>query len=264
MWRHPAVGGRVRLLLPRVCLFLAAAASMEVMDEQCRHERLGGGGLEDLEAEPVRAHVSADGVGDRVGRVDPAQRVGDHRPAQRRRAPAAVSRDGKGHPGRAVAAHRAPRSSSDHHGARIMVRRCRGRPGGSDSVLRARRRGARNVEDNTGEVLDADLRKPGESGPPIPAEEWSAAIAKQDAFNRKYQATGELIGAYGLADEVQAKLVRRENGQPAGDGRPVPGDQGVHRQLLPARLRERGARAADRGGYAVGGRGAGRVLADHA
>src|SRR5580704_4718369 len=49
----------------------------------------------------------------------------------------------------------------------------------------------------------------------IPAEEWPAAIAKQDAFNRKYQATGELIGAYGLADEVQAKLVRRENGQPA-------------------------------------------------
>ena len=49
----------------------------------------------------------------------------------------------------------------------------------------------------------------------IPAEEWPAAIAKQDAFNRKYQATGELIGAYGLADQVQAKLVRRENGQPA-------------------------------------------------
>ena len=28
----------------------------------------------------------------------------------------------------------------------------------------------------------------------IPAEEWPEAIAKQDAFNRKYQATGELIG----------------------------------------------------------------------
>src|SRR5271166_864163 len=49
----------------------------------------------------------------------------------------------------------------------------------------------------------------------IPAEEWSEAIAKQDAFNKKYQATGELIGAYGLADEVRAKLVRRENGLPA-------------------------------------------------
>ena len=49
----------------------------------------------------------------------------------------------------------------------------------------------------------------------LPAEEWREAVAKQDAFNRKYQATGELIGAYGLADAVKAKLVRRENGRPA-------------------------------------------------
>jgi hypothetical protein len=49
----------------------------------------------------------------------------------------------------------------------------------------------------------------------IPAETWPEQIAKQDAFNRKYQATGELIGAYGLADAAQAKLVRRENGLPA-------------------------------------------------
>src|SRR5260370_673639 len=49
----------------------------------------------------------------------------------------------------------------------------------------------------------------------IAAEAWPEAIAKQDAFNRKYQATGELIGAYGLADELGAKLVRRENGLPA-------------------------------------------------
>jgi hypothetical protein len=49
----------------------------------------------------------------------------------------------------------------------------------------------------------------------IPAEEWPKAIARQDAFNRKYQATGELVGAYGLADVVQGRLVRRENGLPA-------------------------------------------------
>src|ERR1700688_3966592 len=49
----------------------------------------------------------------------------------------------------------------------------------------------------------------------IPAEEWPEAIAKQDAFNLKYQATGELIGAYGLADAAEARLVRRENGLPA-------------------------------------------------
>src|ERR1700752_4942349 len=49
----------------------------------------------------------------------------------------------------------------------------------------------------------------------IPAEEWPGGISQQEAFNRKYQATGELIGAYGLADAAAAKLVRRENGQPA-------------------------------------------------
>jgi hypothetical protein len=49
----------------------------------------------------------------------------------------------------------------------------------------------------------------------ILAEEWPDAIAKQDAFNNKYRQTGELLGAYGLADAVKAKLVRREGGQPA-------------------------------------------------
>ena len=49
----------------------------------------------------------------------------------------------------------------------------------------------------------------------IPAEEWPDAIAKQDAFNRKYRETGELLGAYGLADAARARLVRRVDGQPA-------------------------------------------------
>ena len=49
----------------------------------------------------------------------------------------------------------------------------------------------------------------------IPAEEFPKAIARQDAFNRKYQETGELIGAYGLGDAALARLVRREGGMPA-------------------------------------------------
>ena len=49
----------------------------------------------------------------------------------------------------------------------------------------------------------------------IPAENWPEEIAKQDAFNRKYAETGELIGAYGLADAAAAKLVRRADGLPA-------------------------------------------------
>ncbi|HEU5393065.1 MAG TPA: YciI family protein, partial [Streptosporangiaceae bacterium] len=49
----------------------------------------------------------------------------------------------------------------------------------------------------------------------LPAGEWPEAIARQDAFNRKYRQTGELLGAYGLADAAQARLVRRVDGQPA-------------------------------------------------
>ena len=49
----------------------------------------------------------------------------------------------------------------------------------------------------------------------IPADQWPEVIAKQDAFNKKYQNSGELLGAYGLADAVQARLVRRRDGVPA-------------------------------------------------
>jgi hypothetical protein len=46
-------------------------------------------------------------------------------------------------------------------------------------------------------------------------EAWPEAIARQDAFNATYRETGELLGAYGLADAVNAKLVRRADGVPA-------------------------------------------------
>jgi hypothetical protein len=49
----------------------------------------------------------------------------------------------------------------------------------------------------------------------LPAESWPEAIAKQEAFNAKYRGTGELLGAYGLADAVNARLVRRSAGVPA-------------------------------------------------
>lgn len=49
----------------------------------------------------------------------------------------------------------------------------------------------------------------------IPAETWPEEIAKQDAFNKRYRATGELVAAYGLADEVNAKQVMRKDGMPA-------------------------------------------------
>jgi hypothetical protein len=97
----------------------------------------------------------------------------------------------------------------------------------------------------------------------IPAEEWPEAIAKQDAFNRKYRETGELIGAYGLGDQLRAKLVRREDGQPAvTDGPYLETKEYIASfYLLDCESEER---AADRGRHAVGGRRAGRVLADPA
>jgi hypothetical protein len=53
----------------------------------------------------------------------------------------------------------------------------------------------------------------------IPADQWPEVIARQDAFNRKYQETGELLTAYGLADAVNARLIRRQDGAPvATDG----------------------------------------------
>jgi hypothetical protein len=80
--------------------------------------------------------------------------------------------------------------------------------------VRARRRGARKVEGDPVKYLMLIYGNQ-EKWASIPAEEWPEAIAKQDAFNKKYQASGELIGAYGLADELKAKLVRRVNGLPA-------------------------------------------------
>jgi hypothetical protein len=45
-------------------------------------------------------------------------------------------------------------------------------------------------------------------------ENFPAEIAKQDAYNAKYTATGELLAAYGLADAAAARLVRRKDGVP--------------------------------------------------
>src|SRR6266704_3414775 len=42
----------------------------------------------------------------------------------------------------------------------------------------------------------------------MPPDAWPEAIARQEAFNAKYRATGELLGSYGLADAARAKLIR--------------------------------------------------------
>jgi len=49
----------------------------------------------------------------------------------------------------------------------------------------------------------------------ISPEEWPEAIGQVEAFIARYKETGELLGAYGLADAAAAKLVRRVDGQPS-------------------------------------------------
>lgn len=50
-------------------------------------------------------------------------------------------------------------------------------------------------------------------------EQAAESIAAQDAFNRRYAATGELLAAYGLGDELTAKTVRvREGSLAVTDG----------------------------------------------
>jgi hypothetical protein len=46
-------------------------------------------------------------------------------------------------------------------------------------------------------------------------DEGAKAIAEVDAFNRRYKESGELLGAYGLGDELTAKTVRVRDGVPA-------------------------------------------------
>jgi hypothetical protein len=49
----------------------------------------------------------------------------------------------------------------------------------------------------------------------FPPEELARAISEVDAFNKRYQETGELLAAYGLGDELTARTVRVRDGVPA-------------------------------------------------
>ena len=49
----------------------------------------------------------------------------------------------------------------------------------------------------------------------IDPADMAREIAAFDTFNKKHYATGELLGAYGVADAAATKLVRLADGQPA-------------------------------------------------
>jgi hypothetical protein len=49
----------------------------------------------------------------------------------------------------------------------------------------------------------------------IDPADFEQEIAAYDVFNKKFYSTGELLGAYGVADAAASKLVRLTDGQPA-------------------------------------------------
>lgn len=49
----------------------------------------------------------------------------------------------------------------------------------------------------------------------LPEEEMTALVTETDALNRALRASGELVGAYGVADQSLAKRVRVVDGTPA-------------------------------------------------
>ncbi len=48
----------------------------------------------------------------------------------------------------------------------------------------------------------------------IPREEFAEIVRQTDALNRELLASGELVGAYGVADQLNAKVVRVGDGVP--------------------------------------------------
>ena len=46
------------------------------------------------------------------------------------------------------------------------------------------------------------------------SDDLDTLIAEQDAFNKRFTESGELLGAYGLSDETGAKAVRVRDGVP--------------------------------------------------
>ena len=48
----------------------------------------------------------------------------------------------------------------------------------------------------------------------FPEDEMASIIAETDALNRRLHESGELVGAYGVADQVMAKTVRVVDGAP--------------------------------------------------
>src|SRR4051812_15858820 len=57
-------------------------------------------------------------------------------------------------------------------------------------------------------------------------ETFAEIVRETDALNHELFESGELVGAYGVADQVNAKVVRATGGAPGGtDGPPAPAQE---------------------------------------
>jgi hypothetical protein len=92
------------------------------------------------------------------------------------------------------------------HGCRKTRRR-------SDQVV-YRAEGPENLQEDTMKYLMAIYANQ-QTWAGFGPEEQAKGIAEQDAFNAKFFATGELLGAYGLSGAERAKVVRVRNATPA-------------------------------------------------
>ena len=72
-----------------------------------------------------------------------------------------------------------------------------------------------NAETSSGAVLVTSNLRICSVVPPGPCATTISSAMPSPVVSTAATSTGELIGAYGLADELGAKLVRRENGLPA-------------------------------------------------
>src|SRR4051812_50011138 len=57
-------------------------------------------------------------------------------------------------------------------------------------------------------------------------ETFAEIVRETDALNQELFESGELVGAYGVADQVNAKMVRGTGATPAGTHGPLPQGQG--------------------------------------
>ena len=48
----------------------------------------------------------------------------------------------------------------------------------------------------------------------FPPEDFAQVVKETDALHKELRASGEFVGAYGVADQVMAKTVRLEDGAP--------------------------------------------------